>query len=127
MMKPFDSPSIVEHSEHVPSIDHSTPSLAKSTEKMRISDQDEEEDEGTSWMAWVVVTVVVLISTASAIMWMTASSVPSAASAYLNVSLTKLNWLSNISAIINTTCSLPCAFSYERFGLKKSVNDTFLK
>jgi hypothetical protein len=113
--------SIVEHCEHVSSSEtHHT----ASTEKVLLSEL-EKDDERTSWMAWVVVVVVVLISTASATMWMTASSVPSATSAYLNVDLTQLNWLSNISAILNTTFSLPSALSYERFGLKKSVNENF--
>lgn len=125
MAKPFDSPSIVEHCELVSSMEHCTTSHTESTEKIRISQQDEGEDERTSRMAWVVVAVVVSISTASATMWMTASSVPSAASAYLDINLTQLNWLSNISAIINTTCSLPSALSYERLGLKKSVNENF--
>ncbi|KAI8342158.1 major facilitator superfamily domain-containing protein [Chlamydoabsidia padenii] len=81
----------------------------------------EPEEEKTSWMAWIVVGVVVAVNTSCAVMWLTASSLPTAFTDYMMISLTQLNWLSNISAIINTTFSLPSAWSYERFGLKTSI------
>ncbi|KAI8096953.1 major facilitator superfamily domain-containing protein [Halteromyces radiatus] len=80
-----------------------------------------EADNKTSMMAWLLVVVVILINSSSAMMWMTASSVPVSTSVYFNISLTQVNWISNVSAIINTVFSLPCAWIYEKYGLKFSI------
>ncbi|CAO3595279.1 unnamed protein product [Absidia cylindrospora] len=90
-------------------------------EQQGLNERADDEKEETSWIAWVLVLVVISINTASAMMWMTASSLPTAAVSYFNVTLTEINWLSNLSAILNTVFSLPSAWSYERFGLKKSI------
>ncbi|ORX60621.1 MFS general substrate transporter [Hesseltinella vesiculosa] len=79
------------------------------------------EKEHTSMMAWVVVVVTVAINSACAVMWMTGSCIPTAGPEYFGIDLTQLNWLSNISAILNTVGSLPSAWCYEYLGIKKSM------
>ncbi|KAI8373761.1 major facilitator superfamily domain-containing protein [Blakeslea trispora] len=76
---------------------------------------------GTTWIAWLQIISITLINSAASLMWMSASSTPTAAAEWLHVSLTQLNWLSNLSAIINTFCSLMTGWSYQRFGIKYNI------
>lgn len=91
-----------------------------------ISNESTEEtqnyhEEKTSLAAWAQTAVCVIINSCCAIMWMTASSVPSVMSEWMGTSLTQLNWLSNASAICNTLFSLPTAWVYEKYGIKTSI------
>ncbi|OBZ88572.1 hypothetical protein A0J61_03374, partial [Choanephora cucurbitarum] len=76
---------------------------------------------GTTWIAWLQILSVMLINSAASLMWMSASSTPTVTAEWLHISLTQLNWLSNISAIINTCCSLITGWSYQRFGMKSNI------
>ncbi|KAI8053570.1 major facilitator superfamily domain-containing protein [Thamnidium elegans] len=75
----------------------------------------------TSVQAWILTFTCVMINCFCAVMWMTASSTPAVMSQWMNISLTKLNWLSNASAICNSIFSLPTAWFYERYGIKTSI------
>lgn len=57
---------------------------------------------------------------------MTASSVPSMLSEWMNISLTQLNWLSNVSAILTTLVSLLSPLAYDVLGIKLSVNEMMM-
>ncbi|CEP11544.1 hypothetical protein [Parasitella parasitica] len=76
---------------------------------------------GTTWVAWLQVLSVMLVNSACSIMWLSASSSPIAISEWLKVDFTALNWLSNVSAIINTLFSLLTGWSYQRFGIKANI------
>ncbi|KAI8054981.1 major facilitator superfamily domain-containing protein [Gilbertella persicaria] len=76
---------------------------------------------GTTWIAWLQVISIMLINSAVSLMWLSASSTPSAASEWLGINLTQLNWLSNVSAIINTFFSLVTGWSYQQFGIKANI------
>lgn len=92
------------------------------TIKEKKSNVSEEEIDGyTSKMAWVVVFCVILLNTAVNITWLSPSSAPKVTSTWMDVSFSDLNWLSNVSSIINAIASLPTAWSYERFGIKYNL------
>lgn len=76
---------------------------------------------GTTWVAWIQIFNVVLVNSASSLMWASASSAPVVVSEWMQVNYTALNWLSNLSAVINTICSLLTGWSYQRFGIKANV------
>lgn len=76
---------------------------------------------GTTWIAWLHVVNIMLVNGASSLMWASASSAPIAVSEWMQVDYTALNWLSNLSAVINTLCSLITGWSYQRFGVKANV------
>lgn len=76
---------------------------------------------GTTWVAWIQVINVMLVNGASSLMWASASSAPVVVSKWMQVNYTALNWLSNLSAVINTICSLLTGWSYQRFGIKANV------
>lgn len=76
---------------------------------------------GTTWVAWLHVVNIMLVNSASSLMWASASSAPVAVSEWMHVNYTELNWLSNLSAVINTLCSLITGWSYQRFGIKANV------
>lgn len=84
---------------------------------------EEEEQDKTSWTAWIVLFCTALINAACAIMWMTPSSAPDTMSAWMQADLTQLNWLSNVCAISNTVFSIAAAWGYERFGTKTCVSN----
>ncbi|KAI8973497.1 hypothetical protein BDF20DRAFT_907066 [Mycotypha africana] len=72
-------------------------------------------------IAWVEILIIVGINTSCGFMWNTFASVPTTSANWMNVSLTRINWLSNAAAIINTIFSFFAAWSYERLGLKISI------
>lgn len=74
-----------------------------------------------SYLAWVVIFCVVLLNTAVNLTWLSASSAPKSTSTWMQVSYSTLNWLSNVSAILNTIVSIPLPYSYERFGIKANL------
>lgn len=76
---------------------------------------------GTTWVAWLQVISIMLVNSACSLMWMSGSSSPIAISEWLKVDFTALNWLSNVSAIINTLFSLVTGWSYQRFGIKSNI------
>lgn len=76
---------------------------------------------GTTWIAWLQVISIMLVNSACSLMWMSGSSSPMAVSEWLKVDFTALNWLSNVSAIINTLFSLATGWSYQRFGIKSNI------
>ncbi|KAI8075651.1 major facilitator superfamily domain-containing protein [Thamnidium elegans] len=76
---------------------------------------------GTTWIAWVQIFNVILVNSASSLMWASASSAPVVVSEWMQVNYTALNWLSNLSAVINTICSLLTGWSYQRFGIKANI------
>ncbi|GAA5809613.1 hypothetical protein MFLAVUS_003024 [Mucor flavus] len=75
----------------------------------------------TSVQAWCLTFTCVMVNCFCAVMWMTASSTPAVMSLWMDISLTKLNWLSNASAICNSIFSLPTAWFYERYGVKTAI------
>ncbi|KAI8338523.1 major facilitator superfamily domain-containing protein [Chlamydoabsidia padenii] len=70
---------------------------------------------------WLVVGGVVLLNTAVNLTWLSASSAPRSTSLWMQVSYPTLNWLSNVSAILNTIVSIPLPYFYERFGIKTNL------
>jgi FLVCR family MFS transporter 7 len=78
-------------------------------------------EERTSFTAWIETLVCILLNSSCALMWMTASSTPNVMTAWMNCSLTELNWLSNAAAICNTIFSLLTAWAYEKLGIKTSI------
>ncbi|KAL7313569.1 hypothetical protein PS15m_007304 [Mucor circinelloides] len=76
---------------------------------------------GTTWIAWLQVISIMLVNSACSLMWMSGSSSPMAISEWLKVDFTALNWLSNVSAIVNTLFSLLTGWSYQRFGIKANI------
>jgi hypothetical protein len=77
---------------------------------------------GTTWVAWLQVINIMLVNSACSLMWNTASCVPLAASDWLQINFTKMNWLPNSSAIVNSICSFVTGWSYQRFGIKANVS-----
>lgn len=75
----------------------------------------------TSVTAWIETIVCIFLNSSCAIMWMTASSTPTVMAQWMDVSLTRLNWLSNASAICNSVVSLMVAWVYDRVGIKTSL------
>ncbi|KAI8377521.1 uncharacterized protein BYT42DRAFT_593777 [Radiomyces spectabilis] len=80
-----------------------------------------EHKDQTSYVAWLQALAIVAVNSTCTLMWCTGAGAPGSVSIWLDVSLTKVNWLSNASAIFNTIFSLVTAWFYERFGLKKSI------
>ncbi|ORE15919.1 MFS general substrate transporter [Rhizopus microsporus] len=78
-------------------------------------------EEKTTIAAWIVTVICILLNCSCAVMWMTASSVPSMLSEWMNISLTQLNWLSNVSAILTTLVSLLSPLAYDILGIKLSL------
>ncbi|GAN07696.1 major Facilitator Superfamily protein [Mucor ambiguus] len=76
---------------------------------------------GTTWVAWLQVISIILVNSACSLMWLSGSSSPIAISEWLKVDFTALNWLSNVSAIVNTLFSLLTGWSYQRFGVKANI------
>ncbi|KAI7849847.1 major facilitator superfamily domain-containing protein [Circinella umbellata] len=87
-------------------------------EKRYNSNNNDKTVVGTHWSAWYVTACVMIVNAACAIMWTTMSSAPVSTMEWMQVDLTKLNWLSNVAAISNATFSLVAAYAYERFGIK---------
>lgn len=81
-----------------------------------------QQDEGsTSLVAWLFCICIMVVNTVCAWMWVTTASAPLSFATWMNVDYAGVNWLSNVSAIFNTVFSLIAGWSYERFGIKKSV------
>ncbi|KAI8884429.1 MFS general substrate transporter [Backusella circina FSU 941] len=80
-----------------------------------------DEKYGTTWVAWLQIANVILVNSACSMMWMSAASTPLVSSEWLQASLTRTNWLSNVSAICNSVFSVLTAWSYERFGIKANI------
>jgi hypothetical protein len=81
-------------------------------------------EEKTSTAAWLEALVCIGVNTSCAFMWTTCAGAPNVMSEWMEVSLTRINWLSNASAICNTVFSLLTAWVYEKFGIKASVSDS---
>ena len=81
---------------------------------------------GTHWHAWAVTACVMIVNAACVIMWTTMSSAPISTMEWMQIDLTKLNWLSNVAAICNGTFSLVAAYAYERFGIKTCVSNDII-
>jgi hypothetical protein len=77
--------------------------------------------EQVSPWAWFVIGGAVLLNTAVNLTWLSASSAPRSTSLWMQVSYPTLNWLSNVSAILNTLVSIPLPYFYERFGIKANL------
>lgn len=94
---------------------------AEQNEKSISHQQQQSYEEKTSTAAWIEALICVGLNSSCAIMWMTAPSTPSVMSAWMDCSLTQLNWLSNAAAICNTLFSLLTAWAYEKIGIKASI------
>ncbi|CAO3610971.1 unnamed protein product [Cunninghamella blakesleeana] len=112
---------IIEHHENIVLENTGTTKDIEKVEEFQPEFIEHEVEGKTSWVAWLQVAVVVCITSSSALMWMTATSSPQASVEYLNTSITSVNWLSNVSAIITAIFSLPAGWCYERFGIKISL------
>ncbi|ORE06943.1 MFS general substrate transporter [Rhizopus microsporus var. microsporus] len=105
---------------------HKKKTLQDSSESIISSDDPQSDiklipEEKTTFAAWIVTVVCLLLNCSCAVMWMTASSVPSMLSEWMNISLTQLNWLSNVSAILTTLVSLLSPLAYDVLGIKLSL------
>ncbi|KAL0079732.1 major facilitator superfamily domain-containing protein [Phycomyces blakesleeanus] len=81
----------------------------------------ESHEYKTSAIAWINLVAVVFVNISCALTWMTVSSSPDVSAIWMEASLSQVNWLSNVSAIINSLLSLTTAWAYEMFGLKKVI------
>ncbi|CAO3587596.1 unnamed protein product [Absidia cylindrospora] len=112
---------------HVEQVEH-TIGFYHQNEKGQQQQQEELQQKAASspsfqvsYLAWVVIFCVVLLNTAVNLTWLSASSAPKSTSTWMQVSYSTLNWLSNVSAILNTIVSIPLPYSYERFGIKTNL------
>jgi FLVCR family MFS transporter 7 len=99
----------------------SSPMKEEEDKKKSLQQQQDSFEEKTSMAAWIETLVCVGLNSSCAMMWMTASSTPVVMSAWMDCTLTQLNWLSNAAAICNTIFSLLTAWSYEKIGIKMSI------
>ncbi|KAI8968036.1 major facilitator superfamily domain-containing protein [Mycotypha africana] len=107
-----------EHLEMMGSIDIDSTTLPN---EEKLTNNIAEIQYGTTWIAWLQVLSIILVNSACSLMWMSATSSPTAVSEWLNVSFSSLNWLSNVSAIVNTVFSLITGWAYEKFGIKRNI------
>lgn len=75
----------------------------------------------TSVLAWIVTLECVAVIFSAAIMLLTAPSAPIATAAWLSVSFTKLNWISNVTAIFDMLACCTTFYINDKYGIKISI------
>ncbi|KAI9495729.1 hypothetical protein BDB00DRAFT_213423 [Zychaea mexicana] len=93
----------------------------------------DEKDSSTSYfsatsstrthpLAWIGLFFLVVLRSSVSIFQNTFSPIPNIVADYLNVSLTEVNWLFNIQAVVYIVLSFITGWMFERLGTKRSVS-----
>lgn len=72
--------------------------------------------------AWVALFLLVCLRAGSAVFQYTFAPIPSVTADYFNVSISAINWLSNIQGIVYVVLSFFTGWIFEKLGVKKSVS-----
>ena len=81
-----------------------------------------EKAEYRSYKArWLVLIVVVLLTVANNILWISYAAVSSTASEYYQVDITKIDWLTIITFIIGIPFCLASTWIVDRLGLRLKI------
>ncbi|KAI8146481.1 major facilitator superfamily domain-containing protein [Fennellomyces sp. T-0311] len=72
-------------------------------------------------MAWIALFLLVVLRSSVSIFQNTFSPIPKVVASYLGVSLTGVNWLFNIQAVVYIVLSFFTGWMFERLGTKKSL------
>lgn len=76
-------------------------------------------------MAWIALFFLVVLRSAVSIFQNTFSPIPTVVAEYLGVSLTEVNWLFNIQAVVYIALSFITGWLFERLGTKRSASSPF--
>ncbi|KAI9022282.1 major facilitator superfamily domain-containing protein [Phycomyces nitens] len=106
---------------HFQEMDYISGPFDEKTKELKEESVDVTCEYKTSIIAWVNLVAVVFVNISCALTWMTVSSSPDVSAEWMEASLSQVNWLSNVSAIINSLLSLTTPWAYEILGLKKVV------
>jgi hypothetical protein len=71
--------------------------------------------------AWLALFLLVCLRAASAVFQYTFAPIPSVTAEYFGVSISAINWLSNVQAVIYVALSFFTGWIFEKLGVKKSV------
>lgn len=71
--------------------------------------------------AWLALFLLVCLRAASAVFQYTFAPIPSVTAEYFSVSISAINWLSNVQAVIYVALSFFTGWIFEKLGVKKSV------
>ncbi|KAG2182035.1 hypothetical protein INT43_006961 [Umbelopsis isabellina] len=72
-------------------------------------------------IAWLILLLLVGLRSAVSIYQTTFSPIPSVVAEYLGVSLTAINWLSNVQSVVYVALSFITGWLFEAIGVKKSL------
>lgn len=76
-------------------------------------------------MAWIALFFLVVLRSAVSIFQNTFSPIPTVVAEYLGVTLTEVNWLFNIQAVVYIALSFITGWLFERLGTKRSASSPF--
>lgn len=71
--------------------------------------------------AWIALFLLVCLRAASAVFQYTFAPIPSVTAEYFGVSISFINWLSNVQGIVYVVLSFFTGWIFEKLGVKKSV------
>lgn len=74
--------------------------------------------------AWIALFLLVCLRAASAVFQYTFAPIPSVTAEYFGVSISFINWLSNVQGIVYVVLSFFTGWIFERLGVKKSVYES---
>lgn len=75
-------------------------------------------------MAWIALFFLVVLRSAVSIFQNTFSPIPTVVADYLGVTLTEVNWLFNIQAVVYIALSFITGWLFERLGTKRSASSS---
>lgn len=67
-------------------------------------------------------TVIALCNIVSSMNWLSVAPVPDSSKEFLGISLTEINWFSNVFMLVYLFAGPLSSWSYDRFGIKMGVS-----